>query len=66
MEQWEYKSVKFETTGFSGGILDLADFDSLLNQYGRDGWELVSPFTTNQSYGSTRYVIAVFKRKKYN
>jgi len=27
LEQWEYKSVKFETTGFSGGILDLSAFD---------------------------------------
>ncbi len=65
MEQWEYLSVKFETTGFSGGILDLADFDRQLNQYGKDGWELVSPFTTNQAQGATRFVIAVLKRKKY-
>lgn len=64
MTQWEYKTINFETTGFTGGILDMAKFDSALNEAGRDGWELVNCLTTNQSYGSTRTVVAVLKRPR--
>lgn len=64
MEKWEYTSIKVETRGFMGGILDLSDFDHQLNRLGEDGWELVSCFTTNQGQGFTRETIAVFKRRK--
>lgn len=63
MEKWEYKSVKFETKGFMGGILEINDFDNKLNELGQQGWELVSSFTTNQGQGFTRDVIGTFKRK---
>lgn len=62
MERWEYKTIKFETTGFLGGILDLQTFTDELNDLGRSGWELVSCFDTNQSQGASREVIAVLKR----
>ena len=64
MEKWEYKSVKLETEGFLGGILDINDFDYELNKLGEQGWELVSCFTTNKSQGESREAIAVFKRRK--
>jgi hypothetical protein len=64
MERWEYKSIKFETEGFLGGILDIKNFDSEINKLGEKGWELISCFTTNQSNGFSREAIAVFKRKK--
>jgi hypothetical protein len=63
MERWEYRTVKVKTTGFTGGILDTHDFDFELNRLGSEGWELISCFDTSQSYGSTREVVAVFKRK---
>ena len=62
MARWEYKTVKLATAGFSGGKLDTDVFEKLLNGLGRDGWELVSAFDTNQSGGVTRDVVAVFKR----
>jgi len=62
MTYWEYKTVKFATSRFSGGKIDINKFNSILNEHGRDGWELVSCFDTNQSYGASRFVIAVFKR----
>lgn len=62
MTYWEYKTVEFSTRGFSGGLLDINNFNSVLNEYGRNGWELVSCFDTNQSHGASRKVIAVFKR----
>jgi hypothetical protein len=62
MTRWEYKTIKLSTSGFLGGNLDTGAFDNLLNGLGRDGWELVSAFDTNQSYGASRDVVAVFKR----
>lgn len=61
--QWEYKTVKLATTGFwVGGNLDSVKFTEMLNELGRDRWELVSAFDTNQSHGATKDVVAVFKR----
>lgn len=61
-QQWEYKTVKVETHGFRGGILETDEFDELLNRMGQEGWELVSTFGTNRSDGVSREAIAVFKR----
>ncbi|MCG8501615.1 MAG: DUF4177 domain-containing protein [Firmicutes bacterium] len=63
MDKWEYKTIKFKTTGWAGGVLDETDFDGELNRMGFEGWELVSCFDTNQGHGASRDVIAVFKRK---
>ena len=65
--RWEYKTVKLATTGFwVGGNLDASRFSEMLNELGRDRWELVSAFDTNQSHGATRDVVAVFKRPAEN
>jgi Domain of unknown function (DUF4177) len=61
-QQWEYKTVKVDTYGFLGGILDTNKFDSELNRLGQQGWELVSTFDTNMNNGVSREAIAVFKR----
>lgn len=63
MIQWEYKTLEFVTKGFVGGLLDISSFNQILNDYGREGWELVSCFDTNQSQGASRRVIAVLKRQ---
>ena len=61
--QWEYETVKLGTKGFwMGGDLDVTEFTTMLNDLGRDRWELVSAFDTNQGHGQTRDVVAVFKR----
>lgn len=64
MDKWEYVSIKVETKGFAGGILEIEGFDYQLNRLGDEGWELVSCFSTNQGQGTSREVIAVFKRRK--
>jgi len=63
MANWEYKTVEFSTKGITGGLLDINTINSILNDHGRNGWELVSCFGLNQAYGSSRTVIAVFKRQ---
>ncbi|WP_160687689.1 DUF4177 domain-containing protein [Clostridium sp. C2-6-12] len=64
MERWEYTSIKVETKGFMGGILEIEDFNYELNKFGEQGWELVSCLTTSLGQGTTREVVAVFKRRK--
>jgi hypothetical protein len=64
MEKWEYTSFKIKTKGFSGGILDIDDFDAKLNEFGEQGWELISCISTNMGQGATREIVAVFKRRK--
>lgn len=64
MEKWEYKSIKFKTKGFVGGILDTENLNYELNVLGEQGWELVSCISTNEAYGQSREVIAVLKRRK--
>ncbi|HKM17704.1 MAG: DUF4177 domain-containing protein [Firmicutes bacterium] len=62
--QWEYKTFQFETKGFAGGLLEIDTFTDTLNEAGRDGWEVVSCFVTNQGYGASRLVIVVLKRPR--
>lgn len=64
MIKWEYKTIEFDTKGFAGGLLDIYTFNEALNDNGRDGWELVNCFDTNQTNGASRKVIAIFKREK--
>ncbi len=63
MTQFEYSTAVFDTTAFLvGAKLDHARFHAKLNEYGREGWELVNVFDLNRLRGETFEVIAVFKR----
>ncbi len=64
MEHFEYKVVVYDTKGMLGGIVESNQLEDQLNLLGKDGWELVSCTSTSQSYGSSRSVICIFKRKK--
>lgn len=63
--KWEYKLLSLQATGFwkGGGIIDQEKFEMLLNELGKDGWELVTSFDTNKNYGETKNVISIFKRE---
>jgi hypothetical protein len=62
--KWEYKTVKLKAKGLLGGKVDEAQLDAMMNDLGRDGWELAAAFDTNEAYGSTRDVVVIFKRPK--
>ncbi len=62
MQTWEYKTIKMETKGMLGGIVDTNQLEDTLNSFGRGGWELVSTLVTQQSYGQSREIVMVFKR----
>ena len=63
---WEYHTAVFDFTGeafFSqGGLFNSEKFNNELNRLGWEGWELVTTFDTNRVHGSTKHVIATFKR----
>lgn len=61
--QWEYKTVRFEPSGFLSIRVNLnpAQFDDCLASAGSDGWELVDTLTLSED-GCTSYCILIFKR----
>jgi len=63
MEKFEYKTLFTDAKGVLGGKVDQRAFENEINQLGSQGWELVSTVAAAQSYGSTRWIISVFKRK---
>ena len=63
MEQFEYKTLYTDAKGVFGGKVDQYSFQNELNELGSQGWELVNSVATAQSYGSTRWIISIFKRK---
>ena len=64
MDKYEYKVYTYDTKGMFGGKLDKTDLESQLNKFGNEGWEMISCTSSNQSYGSTKSIVFIFKRKK--
>ncbi|MES2674906.1 MAG: DUF4177 domain-containing protein [Pseudomonadota bacterium] len=40
--RWEYKTLKYTKRSFFTGAVDAEELQQMLNDLGRDGWELVS------------------------
>jgi len=63
MQKFEYQLLIYDISGFwIGGKVDLPKMEIEFNRLGRDGWELVSIFDTNVVHGSSRWIVATFKR----
>lgn len=61
--KWEYTTVKLAATGFwVGGRIDEGQLDRMTNELGAQGLELASALGTQEAYGNTRDVVAIFKR----
>lgn len=63
MEKYEYKTLFTDAKGVFGGKVDKHTFQMELSELGQQGWELVNTVAAAQSYGSTRWIISIFKRK---
>jgi hypothetical protein len=50
--------------GWMGGYVDGDDVEGQLNALGADGWELVATTTTQEGYGSSRFLLLVMKRRE--
>lgn len=61
---WEYKTVRVEAGGWVNLKLDHEQFETQLNELGREGWELVGTTATHDSGGRTHSLMAVFKRPR--
>lgn len=65
MKRFEYHIFKLEAGGwFSSGKVDTTIMDQRINEFGAEGWELVSSLATSAVQGETRDVIMIFKREK--
>ncbi len=64
MEKFEYKVMTYDTKGIWGGKVEAHQLENQLNLLGKDGWEMVSCTSSNQSYGSSKSIVCIFKRKK--
>ena len=62
--EWEYKVITLRTEGFWGGKVDITQLEALMNNLGRDSWELSSSLGTNEGYGRSRDVVLLFKRPR--
>ena len=63
MEKFEYKTLFTDAKGALGCKVDRYTFQNELNELGSQGWELVNTVAAAQSYGSTRWIVSIFKRK---
>jgi hypothetical protein len=60
--KWEYKTLQLKlSTGFLSGKVDASTQDEVLNQYGRQGWELVNCYNYRTT-GGTSCAMAVMKK----
>ena len=64
MERFEYKVVTYDPHGLFGGNVQINQIEDQLNLLGNDGWEMVSCTSSNQSYGATKSIVCIFKRRK--
>ncbi|MCU0238488.1 MAG: DUF4177 domain-containing protein [Pyrinomonadaceae bacterium] len=64
--KWEYKTVKLAVGNFLGTGFELSEVDNFINQFGQQGWELVSTqgiiVNSLVEQPFTKEVILIFKR----
>ncbi|PKM95632.1 MAG: DUF4177 domain-containing protein [Firmicutes bacterium HGW-Firmicutes-1] len=65
MKRWIYKVIEFDPKkSFMGGKVDCNNIEQRLNELGRQGWEVISNFTTNEGYGNTKKLVYTLKREE--
>jgi len=64
VKRYEYQTKVFDAQGFwSGGKIDVDEFDATLNEMGSQGWQLIEKVTSNMELGRTRHFICTFMRE---
>ncbi len=60
--KWEYKIIKHQTKGISGGSEMIKDLEREMNDLGAEGWELNRAVSPQVDHDVHREVILFFKR----
>ena len=63
-ERWEYKTILFDTVAFLSGKIDVVGLEKVLNDSGREGWELVNLAPHISRLGKGGGLILVLKRSR--
>jgi hypothetical protein len=66
MKKFEYKMLEIPARGFWGRRIDSQEVVEKLNEFGRQGWEVVSSFDTNAWRGGSWDIIVILKRELEN
>lgn len=62
MTRWEYRTYKFEPSGWAGGKVDELALERTLNDLGLQAWEVTGVIETNSGYGQSKHVVILLKR----
>ena len=61
--QWEYKTLSYKKAAWLSGSLEVTELETILNDLGRDRWELVSA-APNAHLGHQRGLVLILKRQR--
>lgn len=62
--RWEYKTILYDTVAFLSGKLDVVGLEKVLNDSGREGWELVNMAPHISRLGKGGGLVLVLKRAR--
>lgn len=62
--RWEYKTILYDTVAFLSGKLDVIGLEKVLNDSGREGWELVNMAPHISRLGKGGGLVLVLKRAR--
>jgi hypothetical protein len=60
---WEYKTIVYKKAAWLSGSLEVTQLETILNELGRERWELVSA-APNAYMGTQRGLVLIFKRQR--
>lgn len=60
--RWEYLTVEIDIRGFWGPKPNYGEIAAAFNEYGAQGWELVSALDLAGAEGTSSKIVAFFKR----
>ncbi|MFC1722117.1 DUF4177 domain-containing protein [Patescibacteria group bacterium] len=62
MKKWEYKILKLNISRYIESDLEEHKLEGVLEELGKEGWELVNIFDLNNVDGKSNIVVANLKR----
>jgi len=63
MKKWEYFTEVINTKGVFTTKIDASEFNQILNDLGKEGWELIDKTPMALEVGKTTSIVCVFKRE---